>query len=228
MRRTTDRTPSRRWLVPRYVGAASARAATASERIFDGPEPKRPSDGNSSLGSRMSVMRPSLPTGRFLQVLRSARHLALAGRALGAGPVRRHAAASHAAERDGIADSEEDVAEHGDPHAEREPVVNERCARTPVVRERVGPAKDQPGGEHDDDGTGEERRVELLTRVELAGVEPAGPDSVAATEPAGVVPRPAVDATEIVAEPAAPASGEPDEHGQRQQDPGVHVDLPEQ
>src|SRR5205085_6307634 len=69
MRRTTDFTPSRRWLVPRYVGAAAASAATASLRIFDGPDPKRPSDGNSSGGSRIAspssgdATRPTVPIG---------------------------------------------------------------------------------------------------------------------------------------------------------------------
>ena len=48
--RTTERTPSLRWLVPRNPGAASASAATASCGTFDGPEPKRPSRGRSAVG----------------------------------------------------------------------------------------------------------------------------------------------------------------------------------
>src|SRR5690242_16584047 len=62
MRRTTERTPSRRWLVPRNPCAASASAATASSRTFDGPEPKRPSPGRRSFGSSIAavvVTRPS-------------------------------------------------------------------------------------------------------------------------------------------------------------------------
>src|SRR2546422_6727227 len=76
MRRTTDFTPSRRWLVPRYVGAAAASAATASLRIFDGPDPKRPSDGNSSGGSRIGspspgdATRPTVPIGFSLRTSR--------------------------------------------------------------------------------------------------------------------------------------------------------------
>src|SRR5256885_565429 len=99
MRRTTDFTPSRRWLVPRYVGAAAASAATASLRIFDGPDPKRPSDGSSSGGSRMSalsVTRSSLPRRSFVEPLAFVRDLAVPGRAFGTGPVRRDAPAGHA------------------------------------------------------------------------------------------------------------------------------------
>ena len=48
-RRPTSR-PSRRWLVPRKPGAASASAATASLRTFDGPDPKRPSRGPERAG----------------------------------------------------------------------------------------------------------------------------------------------------------------------------------
>src|SRR5262249_44078311 len=149
------------------------------------------------------------PVPRLFQPgLTLARHLAVPRRTLGAGPVRGDATAGHAAERDRITDSEEDVTEHGDPDAEGEPVVHEGRTGAPVVRERVGPAQHQPGGEHDDHGTGEERRVELLTGVELARVEPAGPDAVATPEPAGVVARPAVDAADVAAELGTPPSGE--------------------
>src|SRR5688572_12513375 len=53
-RPTTVFTPARRWLVPRYPGAASARAATAAVRTLDGPDPKRPSAGSRSAGMRIS------------------------------------------------------------------------------------------------------------------------------------------------------------------------------
>ncbi len=51
---TTERTPSRRWLVPRksWRDAPRARPPPRS-RTFDGPEPNRPSLGNSSGGSLM-------------------------------------------------------------------------------------------------------------------------------------------------------------------------------
>src|SRR5437764_8730874 len=101
MRRTTDFTPSRRWLVPRYVGAAAASAATASLRIFDGPDPKRPSDGNSSGGSRMSVTLAGYRGGASLGTLALlTRHLAVPRRAFGAGPVRSDFPAGHPTERD--------------------------------------------------------------------------------------------------------------------------------
>src|SRR5215207_10396740 len=65
MRPTTERTGAWRWLVPRKVGAAAARAATASCRTLDGPLPKRPSRGRSSLGRSgvdfWTVMRPLYP-----------------------------------------------------------------------------------------------------------------------------------------------------------------------
>ena len=230
MRRTTDFTPSRRWLVPRYVGAAAASAATASLRIFDGPDPKRPSDGSSSGGSRMSRHHAQRYRGGGssspLALLSG--HLAVPGGTFGAGPVRRDAPAGHAAERDGIADGEVDVTEHRDPDAEREPVVHERRAGAQVVGERVGPAQHQPGHEHDDDGGGEEGGVDLLTGVELAHVHAVGADAVAASEPAGIVAGPAVDAADVAAELRAPPSCRTEQDRDGQQDSGVHVDLPEQ
>src|SRR5262249_48505085 len=131
----------------------------------------------------------------------------------GAGPIGRDAPAGHAAECNRIADGEEDVAEHGDPDAEGEPVVHERRARAQVVGERARPAQHQPGGEHDDDGAGEERGVELLAGVDLARVEAAGPDTIATAKPASVVSRPAVDTRNVAAELTAPPSAEGDEHG---------------
>src|SRR5215203_5851464 len=50
MRPTTERTVAWRWLVPRKVGAAAARAVTASWRTLEGPLPNRPSPGRSSPG----------------------------------------------------------------------------------------------------------------------------------------------------------------------------------
>src|SRR4029079_16788812 len=50
IRATTVRTPSLRWLVPRNAGAASASAATASLRTFEGPEPNLPSRGRRLAG----------------------------------------------------------------------------------------------------------------------------------------------------------------------------------
>src|SRR5215211_5672776 len=67
MRPTTDRTGAWRWLVPRKVGAAAARAATASWRTLEGPLPKRPSRGRRWPGrvgigvDFWSVMRPLYP-----------------------------------------------------------------------------------------------------------------------------------------------------------------------
>src|SRR4051794_350387 len=40
--------------MPRYWSASAARAATASARTFDGPEPKRPSPGSRSAGIAIS------------------------------------------------------------------------------------------------------------------------------------------------------------------------------
>src|SRR4029077_15538367 len=49
------RTGDWRWLVPRSVPATSAIACAASGRVFDGPEPNRPSPGRSSGGMRIAV-----------------------------------------------------------------------------------------------------------------------------------------------------------------------------
>src|SRR5215217_1292093 len=63
MRPTSPRTGAWRWLVPRKVGAAAARASTASWRTLDGPLPKRPSPGRRSPGRTgvVSDMRPLYP-----------------------------------------------------------------------------------------------------------------------------------------------------------------------
>src|SRR5262249_37471326 len=53
-RLTMKRTVAWRWLVPRYSPASAARASTASWRIFEGPHPKRPSDGSRLAGMRVS------------------------------------------------------------------------------------------------------------------------------------------------------------------------------
>ena len=71
-------------------------------------------------------------------------------------------------ERVAVARTRTDVADHRDPDAEREPVVHERRARPPVDRERLEPLHDRPGRDHHDRGADDERRVELLARVELA------------------------------------------------------------
>src|SRR5207248_5606432 len=151
------------------------------------------------------------------------RHLAVPARAFGAGPVRGDVPAGHPTERDRIADREVDMTEHGHPDAEREPVVHERRSGAQVVGERVGPAQHQPGCEHDDDGAGEERGVELLPGVELAHLDAPRTNAVAAAEPAGIVARPAVDAAGVAPELRSPPSGGAEEDRDRKQDPGVHV-----
>ena len=74
-----------------------------------------------------------------------------------------------AVERGRVAEREQDVTADREPHAEREPVVHERRAGAPVERERVEPLHDRrrsPSMTHDRGA--EERRVQLLARVELA------------------------------------------------------------
>ena len=130
---------------------ASPSAASASTRTFDGPEPKRPSAGSSSGGRRMSAgsvtargyrgtSSAAVSDSSARRLCRCARSSSRCSRYQSGAFVRAHFAetspAEHALERVAVAEREEDVAEHRDPDAEREPVVHERRAGAPVERER--------------------------------------------------------------------------------------------
>ncbi len=58
-----------RWLVPRIVPFAPAKAATCSGRTLDGPQPKRPSDGSRSPGIEMLVGSVAVLTGTVWRMI---------------------------------------------------------------------------------------------------------------------------------------------------------------
>ena len=116
---------------------------------------------------------------------------------------------------------EEDVADDGDPDAQREPVVHERRAGAPVEREQVEPLHDRSRAQHDDGGGGDERGVELLARVELAEHHAR---ALALAEPPGVVAGPAVEAPEVGAQARAAAPEDREQQRDREENPRVHVD----
>src|SRR5215207_10057691 len=78
-----------------------------------------------------------------------------------------HAAREHAPQRRGAGQGEQDVADHDEPGRDGGPVVHERGPRPPVQRERLVPAHDRAGHDHDRDHPGDKGRVRLLASVEL-------------------------------------------------------------
>src|SRR5690242_2606339 len=230
-RPTTERTPGRRWLVPRYVGAAAASASTASWRTFDGPEQNRPSRGSSSVGMRTSPgsrAAGAMPSRLAIAACRSGKgfgavvsgwaapartllgpDLRVPAGPLAPGPTTRHRAVQHPVERVAVREGEQDVPGDDQEQADREPVVDERRAGPPRVGEVPEPVHDRAGREHHEDRRADERRVELLPRVEL--VEPHTAVTAACAHPAEVVGDPAAQPAHVGPQLTARAQAQRDE-----------------
>ena len=100
--------------------------------------------------------------------------------------------------------------------------MDERGARAPVDREGREPVHDRAGAEHHDAGAGDERRVELLARVELAELHVG---AALAPEPARVVAGPAVQPAEVVAQAGARVQRDGEEHRERQREAAEDMDV---
>ena len=88
---------------------------------------------------------------------------------------RGHPAAHHRSQRVGIARTRSRCARRSRTSSTmHDPVVHERRARAASVGERLEPAHDRAGHQHDDDRGADERRVQLLTGVELAELARSG------------------------------------------------------
>ena len=168
---------SRRWLVPRYPPAA---CGEPGQRL--GPHLRRPRaeaavgrDGARGGRTIVVAVRSDRATRRAYRDVRRAAprgrsrsSLLVPARALHACPAGADRAAQHAASASGSRSAKRMWPTDREPDAEREPVVHERRAGAHVERERLVPLHDRAGAEHQHDRRAEERRVELLARVELA------------------------------------------------------------